>query len=187
MKHKDSIILASLIFLIILVALIYFMVQEVYKITQTIEEIKKVSLQRHVQMLKVESFGQKSNYQVFKEQIDFIKSTLFENLFIDPEVPIDFVTFVEKEAQNFGLEMKLSPYRFQTTASLKKKKKEAKNLWNFVGYQIKISSINFQNLYRFLKRLENSKWLLEMHYCEIKPKDQNLEATIILKVYAQKN
>ena len=44
---------------------------------------------------------------------------------------------------------------------------------------------NFGDIYKFLKRLENSKWLLEIYSLEIYPKEENLKAKIILKIYAQ--
>ena len=45
--------------------------------------------------------------------------------------------------------------------------------------------IRYRRSYKFLKRLENSKWLLELYSLEIYPKEENLKAKIILKIYAQ--
>lgn len=123
----------------------------------------------------------------FKEeyQDEFSK---IDGLFIDADVPIDFNNFLRKTAQGINLQIEI--------ADVKAGKPET-NQWNFLNYQIILTG-SFGNLTRFLDKLENSSYLIEVNALNIKKltgKDSSLEelnislgdvrAEVVVKVYTR--
>ena len=172
-----NIVILIIAFGILGLLFVWLIPQLIGKISTTLQDIQQASKERQINEIKVRNFGKKENLQLFHQQIDSIKSSLLNNLFIDPEIPLDFVAFVESEAKNLDLSIKISPYNLKPSSE--------KSTWDFVSYQVEVQTNNFGDIYKFLKRLENSKWLLEIYSLEIYPKEENLKAKIILKIYAQ--
>lgn len=76
----------------------------------------------------------------------------FEEGFVDIEVPIKFIEFLEAEAQGAGLEIEISPLSSVINRE---------GPWWSTTFQISLRG-NSGNCLRFLERLEQSHWLLEL-------------------------
>lgn len=100
-----------------------------------------------------------------------------ENSFVDKEAPIEFIEFLEKEANDANLAIKISP------STVNSKEKEN---WIPIGFQILLQG-NFSNGLRFLERLEQCPWLVEILRVNIEkiPENNNIKLTLEIKVFAK--
>jgi len=130
-------------------------------------------------------------FENFERNSAFYQSNLekLDKLFLNPEVPIDFVQFLEKESENIGLLIKISPSIITSRES---------DPWESIGFQILLTG-SFPNCLKFLEKLQISPWLLEIQMTEVKritEKELQLEElkdfslgdvffSIILKVYTK--
>ncbi len=148
MTLKNKICLSIAIFFLITIFCVIFLIFPLFK------EIKKgaaeiVSQKKDLFFLetKTESFGEfKSSYLGIESGLGKI-----DTLFVDSEVPIDFISFLEKTARDCRIEIKISP------ALPTKIEKEP---WPSMIFQI--ASINsFPNFLKFLEKLESSNYLMK--------------------------
>jgi len=112
-----------------------------------------------------------------KESEDFEKIKVFyqnhqedfkkiENMFIDSEAPIDFISFLEKTAQDCQLQLKIN--------SLIKNQEKEKNL-SFLSFQISIQG-SFSNFLKFIDKIENGPYLIDTVDLSVQSaKEENLE------------
>ncbi len=133
---------------------------------------------------EIETFTEaKSRYESSKESIDKI-----DKLFIDPENPIDFLNFLNKNAESHNLKIKTSP--------LSSGSKEI-DPWPSISFQVS-SSGSFSNSMKFLRTLELSPYLIEMSTTNIKNLTEgeigakglgmsldNVNANFLMKVYTK--
>ncbi len=74
-----------------------------------------------------------------------------EKVFIDPEVPIEFISFLEKTASTSHIQLKILSMT---------KKSEKEDSWPSLLFQLSAIS-SFFNFSKFLQKLENSPYLIE--------------------------
>jgi hypothetical protein len=116
----------------------------------------------------------KNQYQQFEPDLNKIST-----LFINSEVPIDFIRFLKKMAADSGVSIDIS--------SVSSGKKEP---WPTLYFQASTKS-TFVNLARFLEKLENSDYLIGTQNITINKSDsdgkgtKNVDANFLLKVYAK--
>lgn len=104
----------------------------------------------------------------------------FENIdtfFIDPETPIEFISFLENIAQSSQGVIKIS---------LASEKKEETEIGPVLAFNVSFDS-SFPNFLKFLEKLENSKYLIEISSLNIKKSggenfSGNVNATLSIKV-----
>lgn len=75
-----------------------------------------------------------------------------DGIFIDPAVPVDFITFIEKTADDLGLSHKISP-----SSSIKNKQDK----WLSLVFEVNLGG-SFPNLMKFLEKMENSIYLIKI-------------------------
>lgn len=135
---------------------IFFFIGELKGLSQSI------ILQRKVQNLlesRIEDFkGFQKNYSFYYPVFEKI-----ENSFVDKEAPIEFIEFLEKEAKDANLSIKISPLAVDSG------KKET---WISMGFQVLLQG-NFLNSLRFLERLEQCPWLVEILQVKIEKISEN--------------
>jgi len=118
-------------------------------------------------------------YQNYQENL-----TKIEKIFIDPKLPIEFIDFLEKNAQISQLEYKISPVSARESES-------SASLF----FQTSTSG-SFPNFLRFLEKLENSPYLIDILNLNVKKltegkirsgglSPQDVEATFLIKVYTK--
>ena len=130
-------------------------------------------------------------FENFEKNAAFYQSNLekLDKLFLNPEVPIDFIQFLEEESKNVDLLIKISPSIITSRES---------DPWESIGFQILLTG-SFPNCLKFLEKLQVSPWLLEVQRTEVRriaEKEFQLEKlegfslgdvsfSIILKVYTK--
>jgi len=164
----------KLYFLILLLALVdlllaffafFFFLREIQKSSQDFliarEKISSLTKER-------EDFGKiKIFYQ--NHQSDFEK---IEKFFVDPDVPIDFISFLEKTAQDCQLQLKIN-------SLIKNQSKE--NTMPSLSFQLSLQGF-FPNFLRFLEKIENGPYLVEtVNLNTQSAKEENVEKEVFEK------
>lgn len=182
MDPKKKIYLTLIIFSGLIILTITFLIHPLF------QKIKKISENLILEKRKLLSFRAetedlreiKISYQKWQENLEKI-----DKLFIDSEIPIDFINFLEKNATDSNLLIEIGPVV----------KSEAKiDPWPSLFFNITASGY-FPNFFKFLGKLENSPFLVEISDLNIKrinekisPEDSspgNIKATFSIKVFAK--
>ena len=85
-------------------------------------------------------------YKNYQSDLDKV-----EKVFIDPEVPIEFIGFLEKTAGASQVQLKILSMT---------KKTDQKDAWPNLLFQVSVTG-SFFNFSKFLEKLENSPYLIE--------------------------
>jgi len=155
MNFKNKINLSLVIFIILSSILILFVIYPILKEIKINSEdlISKkqilASLERKIENLK--------QFQTIWSEIQPNLEKI-DKLFIDPEVPIEFISFLEKTAGDCDLSVEISPIPTLKTAE---------DPWTSLFFQI--SSITpSPKFLKFLEKLESSVYLIEIQNLSIK-------------------
>lgn len=151
---KRKIHLTLLSFGILCILLVGFGVMPIVKQIQKGSQdlaLKKATLDLlKNQILNLKEF--RENYELLEQDLNKI-----DDSFIDPEAPIDFIEFLESEAQNANLEMMISPFSFPP---------QKDDPWQSTGFRVNLGG-SFSDCLRFLERLEQSPWLIELSQLDV--------------------
>ena len=187
MTIKKKITISTVFFLVLSILLIVFLIYPLFL------EIKKNSQDFLSQKQKLIALEEKvENLEKFKIVFPEISPTLekIDNLFIDPEVPVDFIRFLEKTSQDSQISLKISP-----APPLKIEK----DPWPSLSFQLSLAG-SFPNLSNFLEKLKSSFYLIEIQNLtisclsetELKSKEfeqfslGDVKATLSIKVYTSR-
>ena len=186
MKQMKKNYLSSIIFLalatLLIIFLIYYFFEEIKKNSEELVSQKQelISLNQEKESLeKIDTFYK--NYQSNLVKVN--------ELFIDKEVPIEFINFLEKLATTSQLLIEISP-------GARKETKE--DPWSNLSFQLSLSG-SFPNFLKFLEKLEASPYLIEVLNLNIKKLTQSelqsekfkafsagdVKADILIKVFTQ--
>lgn len=124
-----------------------------------IKELKTLSVHLNLQRKTIKIIQKQiENAKNFQENY-FSYQPIFEKIrqsFVDPETPIDFIKFLEKESQQFNLLLKISPFPLTKTNSSES-----------LNFQI-MAGGKFPNCLKFLARIEKGPYLIEILKANIK-------------------
>jgi len=154
MTAKRKIYLTTICFLVI------FALAVIFGILPLMSEIKKSSENLIFQKRALDLFQQQlMNLEDFQENYSFYQPTLerIEKGFVAAEAPVDFIEFLEREAQKSALEIEISPLILPLAKT---------DLWKNSGLRIMIAG-PFSSCSRFLGRLEQAPYLLEIFQLNI--------------------
>lgn len=184
MEQNKKTLMISLIFgliiLIFIFVLIYPILKGINKDSNNLSNLEKESISLEDQMNNIEEI--RATYEASKNDFEKI-----ENLFINSEVPIDFIKFLEQTAVTTNVSIDILPV---SQEKLEEKK------WNFMNFQISTIG-SFVNFVRFLEKIENSMYLLETKNLIIKRSNiktivsdeyvfsNEVNASLLIKVYAK--
>lgn len=124
-----------------------------------------------------------ANLEKFKVLYKNLEEILqrIDNLFISSEVPVDFIGFLETNSDKYFLKTDISPSFVIKTGE---------NTWPFFTFQL--SSVgSFSNFLKFLEKLENSPYLIEIKSLNIvkapgeKSAVNDVRVLLSLKVFAK--
>ena len=95
-----------------------------------------------------------ANLEKFKVLYKNLEEILrrIDNLFISSDVPVDFIGFLETNSDKYYLKTDISPSSVSKTGE---------DLWPSFTFQLS-SAGSFSNFLKFLERLENSPYLIEI-------------------------
>ena len=154
MTAKRKIYLTAMCFLVIFASAVIF------GILPLMSEIKKSSGNLIFQKRALDLFQQQlMNLEDFQENYSFYQPTLerIENSFVASEAPVNFIEFLEREAQKSDLKIEIFPLTLPLAEI---------DLWQSSGLRVMISG-PFPNCSRFLERLEQAPYLLEIFQLNI--------------------
>lgn len=140
-KQKNLLTLS----LIILLAILFIFLL----IFPTLKRIKNISQKISEAKANLEDIEKRAkDLQSFKKKFPTLKEnlSLFENSFIDKELPVDFINFLESTANN---------YQILSEISLLSSGKD------FLSFQVKAIGLP-KNVFRFLDKIENSPYLVQI-------------------------
>ena len=186
MTLKTKINLSIIIFIIFAILVIVFLIQPLFS------AIKKISQETISQRQKIVEVQAKiENLEKFKSDYQRIKTDLekINTLFVDPDLPIEFISFLEKISSDSQVKVSITP-------GLPQKLKEGP--WPSLTFQI-TSASSFPNFLKFLEKLESSNYLIEIQNLnisrlsetELKSKEfeklslGDVKATLSIKVFTK--
>jgi len=155
------VILKRKIFSILIILIVIAFSLMLLLVISLIKDIKRNSqefvLERKTLTLLERQFQEFEN---FKKSPAFYQTNLekLDKLFLNPEVHIDFIQFLEKEAGNLNLSIKISP-------SIVTSRKT--DPWENIGFQIMLTGPP-PNCLAFLEKLQKSPWLFEVEKLEVR-------------------
>jgi len=170
-KIKTSIIT----FLILSICFIVFLIYPLF------QEIKKNSKAIITQKTAITVLGAEiENLNKFKLFIKGNKEKLekTEEMFLDQELPVDFINFLEKIAGESQIFLKVS---YLTP-------KNDEDLWPALLVQVNCSG-SFSNFLRFLEKLKSSNYLIEIQTLNVTKltdaEGSNIRANLSFKVFTK--
>ncbi len=119
------------------------------------KEVKNVSGTFSLEKEKVTSLSEeKENRKKIKDIYENYQSDLdkIEKVFIDPEIPIEFISFLEKTAGASQVKIKIISMAKRTDKG---------DTWPNLLFQSSVTG-SFSNFSKFLEKLENSPYLIEV-------------------------
>ena len=162
----------------------------VFFLRNSFSEIKKTVLEinsKRSETLLLEKKAQSSQdfaYLFGKEKEKFYK---IESLFISPEMPVEFINFLEKTAQDHNLSMgglSISPLP------------KGQDPWPSIGFQINLTGFS-PDVFKFLKKLSYSRYLIDIQNLEISKIEKekaligkeilagDINTSLLIKVYTK--
>ena len=154
MAITNKIKIAVVVFLVLSIIFVVFSIWPLFR------KIKKSSadiLSQKAALVILET--KTKNLEEFKSYFQEIKPNLekIDALFIDPEVPVDFIRFLEKTSRESQADLKISP-AFPTQIT--------KDPWPTFLFQLTLTS-SFPDFLKFLEKLESSIYLIEIQSLNI--------------------
>ena len=149
MTIKNKINLSLIIFSILSVSLIVFLIYPLFREMRMDSEDLISQKQKIISLeKKIENLGK---FQIIWQGIepDFQK---IEKLFIDPEVPVEFISALEAIAKDCQMTIEISSFPSSRTE---------KDLWSSLFFQIS-SATSFSKFLKFLEKIETSPYLIEI-------------------------
>lgn len=170
MNPKKKIILFSIIFgivsLILVFVLIWPLVKSIKKDSNEFIETKKeiiLSKRKNKELEQLKNF-----YQKLEPDLEKVWQ-----VFVDPEVPIDLIKFWEEKARDLELSISISPTSPKTTEA---------DFWSSFGFQMSLSGSS-NNFLKFLEKIENSFYLIEVQNLSVKKiGEEKVDAILAIKV-----
>lgn len=159
MSPKKKIIIFSVIFGIAAIAIVGFIIRPLFKgIEKSSEEL--ITAKKEL-ILSQEEAGK---FEQFKEIYKGLKPDLekINQLFVDPEIPIDLIKFWEKEARDSELSIKISPIFLEVAET---------DPWNSIGFRLSLIG-SFPDFLKFLEKTETSPYLIEIQNLTVEGLDQ---------------
>ncbi len=122
------------------------------------------------QMVNLEEF--KIIYKNLEETSEKI-----DKLFVNPEVPVEFIGFLENTAEEYHLKIEIFPASARATEE---------DLWSYITFQINTSGSS-TNFLKFQKRMENSPYLIEIQNLSIGrlAGSGEIQASFTIKVFTK--
>jgi len=98
-------------------------------------------------------------FESFKDDTSLYRSNFkkIEQLFVNKETPIDFIQFLEKQSQELGILIKISPITIMPKEN---------DLWENLGFRINLTG-SFPRCLAFLEKVQLSRWLSALEKLEI--------------------
>jgi len=176
MNTNKKIIVISVFFGIVIIILISFVIYPLFK------GIKKNS-QDFILARKelVSSKAEAEKFEQFREIYPSLKKDLekVDELFINPEVPIDLIKFWRDTAEDVGVSIDIFPTSLEPTETMP---------WDFLGFRLTLIG-SFPDCLKFLEKTETGPYLIEIYDLSAKKYEQpsfgDVRTNLTVKVYTK--
>jgi Tfp pilus assembly protein PilO len=171
-KEKINFFIVFVVLLVVLTAVfvVYPLLGGIRKNSQELVSQKKNLAILESEVVNLEKF------KIIYEELEEILGKI-NDLFVDPGVPVEFISFLEERAKESQLETKISPTVLKETEE---------DPWPFLAFQIN-STGSFPSTLSFLKKIENSSYLIEIKNLNISKVEtsDNVQTIFSIKVYTK--
>jgi Tfp pilus assembly protein PilO len=173
-KTNISIVIFLSLIILINVFVVYPLLNEIKNNSQWLvsEKDRFLTLNEKIDNLK--------NFDVsYQDREETLKQ--IDDLFIDSEVPVDFISFLEKTGKQSSVNVEITPFSVG---------KNNKDSWPFLNFQVTISG-PFPSFLMFLEKIENSPYLIEIQNltisqsAEAKQSPGNIKALLSFKAFSK--
>ena len=172
-KNKEIIIPLAVMALLILGVIFLAIFPLNKEIKKNFEELRELKNDLALLDVKTENIKEvKQDYQNFQANLGELNK-----LFIDFDAPLEFINFLEKNAKDLGLSVKISSVS----------SKEAKaDPWPSLSFQMDLQGSS-SVLLKYIQKLENSPYLIEITNLSIKRLEEQEEigASLSIKTFAK--
>ena len=185
MTLKNQITISLVVVLALSILLVVLLIRPTY---HDIKSNSQNLISQKKQLLTLEN--KIENIEQFREKHQEIQQNLTaaETVFINAEAPVNFISFLQKNAQNCQVSIEIFP-SFPS--------KVGDDPWISSAFQL-ISNGSFPNFIKFLEKLESSPYLVEIKNLNINRLSEkelrlekfqglsvgDIEATLLIKTYA---
>ncbi|MCK4781781.1 hypothetical protein KAS79_02535 [Candidatus Parcubacteria bacterium] len=169
--NKDIIVLLGIIGVVILGLMFLVILPLKDEIRESSEQFSEIKNNLALLEVKTENIEEiKQDYQSFRTDSDKINK-----LFIDFDAPLEFIRFLEKNAEDSGLLIKIS--------SVSSMENEA-DFWPSLIFQMTLDGSSSDFL-RYIQKIENSPYLIEITNLSVRKVENKVKANLSIKVYAK--
>ena len=186
MENKQKIIINLIIFgiitLVLIIVVVFPLLKEIKKNSGEIISVRKEIVLSKTQAEKFEEY--REIYEKLTPDLEKI-----DNLFVNPELPIDLIEFWEKTAADSNLLIDISPALPKSAET---------DSWDSIGFRVILTS-SFSNFSKFLEKIEASPYLIEIQNLVIKriekgefrleeqelTPSEDISATLVIKVFTR--
>lgn len=155
MEPKKKIIIISIISGLIILILVIFVIYPLFKrIKGNSEEL--VATRRNLVLFQSKTGSLEQIKKTYEELESSFKK--IEGFFVDPEIPIDFIKFLEKTARESKILIDISPVSPKTSED---------EPWKSIGFQLTLTGPSPKFL-KFLDKIETGPYLIGIQNLTVK-------------------
>jgi hypothetical protein len=177
MSHKNNLTILILVCLAIDIAIAWMLIAPALSgITANSEDFlnqKKELVTIKTEMASFKDFD--TSYQEYNSQIEKMEKMVIDNVLIEKTLALDLIEWLEKKADQENVTIRVVPVKVEPTAS---------QLFNIATFRLSVVG-DFSDCLNFISKVENSHWLSEIENTVIVRRDNGIDVTLILKVYAK--
>jgi Tfp pilus assembly protein PilO len=176
MTVRKKIYLTILAFIVAISALVFLVIVPLFNgIKNYALDLSSTKEERALLTAEIKNLAQfKKQFQEYKINLEKADSFL-----VNSEIPIEFTRFLEKLALDSGVTMEIYPVSSQPAKS---------GQLAVINYQLSVSG-PFLNFSRFLEKLENAPYLIEVQGMNLRKTVENkieiVNANFTIKVFAK--
>jgi len=167
-KIQFLILILVVLFILLAVFVIYPLFKDIKAKSQELVSQKEKLVILESTVMNLEKF--RVLYQDLDETLDKIDS-----LFINSELPVDFISFLERTSEECSMDSEIS---------LGSVGKAEKSFWTSVSFQITVRGSS-SNFLKFLEKLENSPYLIDIQKLTLNQINEKIGANLSISVYAK--
>lgn len=171
--------LTIVIFLVLVILMTAFVVLPLFR--QIDNNSKSLVVQKENFTVLEASIANLEKFKVLYQELENMLERV-DNLFVDSELPVEFIAFLENTSEKHQLEIDIL---------FTSDKKTENDSWSYLNFQI-TSVGSFPNFLKFLEKLENSPYLIEPQNISVNKlaeggafSSDKVKATFSLKVFVK--
>ena len=174
MKKTNKITFSIIVFFVLVILIGVFIVNPLYKdIKENSKEL--VSQKRQLSILETKIRNLEGFKILYKNLEDILEK--INDLFVNSEVPVEFIGFLETTAEDCAVTLDISPVSSGQVG---------KDPWPSLTFRVTLQG-SFPGFLKFLEKIENSPYLIEIQNLTVNRTTDTAEVkgTLSLKVFVK--